>query len=268
MKLTAALCWYDEKVEDLEACVKGAANVADHFLAVDGAYRRYPNAKPSSPPEQAEAIRAACKSAGMTCEIWTPEDLWAGQVEKRSALLELASARNPNWIALLDADHIIHTDRLWARGTLNTLVENPDIDVLAVSYLTPANDSRPIEQSAATNWHTSLSGTRTYVPHILRVLPKMRVERFHWWYSAEKLGERVWLWGEGDQADGARSLQWFYIDPERYTVEHRCLERDERHVLENRAFCNDRVKVVAATGQEDDVPGLPAPEFDYESMPY
>ena len=54
----------------------------------------------------------------------------------------------------------------------------------------------------------------------------------------------------------------------RYEVEHRCLLRDERHVLANRAFCNDRKVVVEMTGQEDDQPGLPAPVYDYETMPY
>jgi hypothetical protein len=51
-------------------------------------------------------------------------------------------------------------------------------------------------------------------------------------------------------------------------VEHRCLLRDDEHIRANRAFCNDRVKVVAMTGQEDDQPGLPPPIFDYDTVPY
>jgi hypothetical protein len=204
---------------------------------------------------------------GMECEIFVPELPWAGQVEKRSALLGWAS-EGSDWVIAVDTDHVINTDRLWARGTLNTLLQNPDVDVIAVVYSTPANDSRPIEQSASTNWHTSLSGTQQYVPHLFRCLPDLKVEKFHWWYSATKAGEKVWLWGEGGQQDGNRTLPWAYFDPTKYYVEHRCLYRDERHTIENRAFCNDRIKVIEATGQEDDQPGLFPPEYDYVTLPY
>jgi len=267
MKVTSALCWYDELPEDLEACIKGVANVADKILAVDGAYRRFPNAKAASPPEQADLIRKTTKMLGLECEIFVPDAPWAGQVEKRSAMMSMA-AKGSDWIIVSDTDHVIRTDRLWARGTLNTLLDNPDVDVIAVSYFTPANDSRPLEVSAATNWHTSLADGRFFTPHLFRALPGIKVEKFHWWYSATKGGEKVWLWGEGGKEDGRPSLPWAYFDPAKYEVEHRCLTRDERHIIENRAFCNDRIKVVELTGQEDDVPGLPEPVYDYETLPY
>lgn len=267
MKIVSSLCWYDELPEDLEACVTAVANCADKIIAVDGAYKRYPNAAAASPPEQANIIRSTAKKVGIECEIFVPEAPWAGQVAKRSFALNLA-AKSADWIIVTDTDHILHTDRLWARGTLNTLLQNPDIDVIAVSYFTPSDASRPIEETAATNWHVNLADTRSFVPHLFRALPDLKVEKFHWWYSATKLGEKVWMWGEGGQEDGSKTLTWAYFDPAKYNVEHKCLSRDERHILENRAFCNDRVKVVELTGQEDDVPGLPDPEYNYERLTY
>jgi hypothetical protein len=53
-----------------------------------------------------------------------------------------------------------------------------------------------------------------------------------------------------------------------YEIEHKTLARDEKHILASRAFCNDRVRVLKWTGQEDDVPGLPQPIWDFETEPY
>ena len=99
-------------------------------------------------------------------------------------------------------------------------------------------------------------------PHIYRTLPLMRVEKFHWWYSAIKDGQRVWLWS----ADGNYPHVKHDHMPD-YEVEHRALMRTEEQIRLSRGFLNDREKVVRLTGQEDDQPGLPAPEYDYERMP-
>jgi len=53
-----------------------------------------------------------------------------------------------------------------------------------------------------------------------------------------------------------------------YEIEHRSLLRDELRIIRGRAFCNDREIVVKRTGQEDDVPGLPEPVWDYVTVPY
>ena len=59
MIVTAALCWYNEPPDELAACVRATATVADRIVAVDGAYRRYPGAKPMSSPAQVKAIQMA-----------------------------------------------------------------------------------------------------------------------------------------------------------------------------------------------------------------
>ena len=98
-------------------------------------------------------------------------------------------------------------------------------------------------------------------PHIFRALPGMRYERFHWWLSGLLDGRRVWL----DGGDGSYPHPVRLAGVADYHVEHVCLRRTEAKILGNRAFCNDRMAVVQRTGQEDDVPGLPNPVWDYES---
>ena len=97
-----------------------------------------------------------------------------------------------------------------------------------------------------------------------RPLEDMRVEKRHWWYSGVKDGQRIWILHTYDTELGLPGARL----TSEYWVEHRCLYRDKRRVLAGRAFCNDRVMVVETTDQEDDVPGLPAPVFDYVTVPF
>jgi hypothetical protein len=269
MIITAALAWYDEPPALLEACVRGAGEIADRIVAVDGAYRRYPDARPASPRKQAETIRRVAAEVGLECDIHVPEQLWAGQVEKRSFLVRRAAVGS-KWLALIDADHIIHADRAAARAELAGVHRR--VDILSVPFYTPLHPVRSLEASSASHWHSKLAGQRIMHCHFLRALPGLRVERFHYWYSAMKHGRRVWLpfGGRPARQHGAARYPVRPVHQlrARYEVEHVTLLRDRRHMLANRAFCNDRVMVVAQTGQEDDVPGLPPPVFDYETVPY
>jgi hypothetical protein len=250
--VTAALIWYDEKPEDLELCIRGLANIADRVVAVDGAYRRYPNAQIASPPEQAETIRRTAAEVGLECDVVIPDRLWAGQVEKRSFVLARASVGS-DWVAIVDTDWIVHTDRHSARGELERVRQ----DVVTVTLFTPSSD-----MPFATGWHRRMAGSRAQIQHFFRSLPGLRVEKVHWWYSALKNGKRVWMWHGHKPGD----MPVYKMRTE-YEIEHRTLLRDERHILENRAFCNDRKMVWAQTGQEDDMPGLLAPVFDFVTEP-
>ena len=261
MIVTAALVWYDEHPKDLRACVRGVAQIADRIVAVDGAYVRYPNAKISSPPEQAKAIQSAAKRAGLECVIHVPEKLWAGQIEKRSFALAEAS-KGTDWIAIVDTDWIIHADREAARAELEGYLDDDDVDVVSAPLYTPTRKGATF----ATNWHRDVAGASEFMPHLIRPLPDLHVETRHWWYSAEKHGRRVWLW-HGTENTHIPLLPWYPIKAE-YEIEHRFLMRDEEHILAGRAFCNDREIVLAETGQEDDVYGLPPPDFDFKTIPY
>lgn len=260
MIVTAALSWYDELPETLERCVVGVANVADRIVALDGAYSRFPGGRPQSPPRQARVIRETAKRCGLEALVLAPDRLWAGQVEKRSYLLSVATV-NADWICVVDADHVVNADRTVARQALE---QANGTDAFDVPLFTPANPDRPIEQSAGGQWHAQHSGQTVPIPHLYRAYPGFRVERYHWWYSAVKGNQRVWMWG-GDNVTYPVAPHAMLPDPS-YRVDHVCLLRDKAHVLANRAFCNDREMVVQMTGQEDDRDDLPRPVFDYERM--
>lgn len=254
MRITAALIWYDENPEDLAACVRGVTGIADAIVAVDGAYRRYPGAKISSPSKQAAAIRTTAAEVGIPAEVHVPRRLWAGQVEKRTYALTKA-AEGSDWIAVVDTDWIISADREATRAELAAC----RFDVVAVPFYTPPGEM------IATGWHRKEAGRRTWQPHFFRALPGIRVEQMHYQVSAIKDGKRVWM--RHAPTRGRLVLPMHQLQA-RYQIEHRSLFRDEAHVLAGRAFCNDRVMVLAKTGQEDHVEGLPEPVFDYVTIPY
>ena len=162
---------------------------------------------------------------------------------------------------MVDADHVIAADRQEARSALAAVP--PGVPVVSVRMTTPPDPSRPLSQTSATGWHHGMALEDMRYDHLFRALPGLRVERFHWWYSAIVDGRRRWV-SRGEATGGTMVVPLTC----RYVVEHRTHTRDEAHILAGRAFCNDRVLVVARTGQEDDAPGLPEPVFDYATVPY
>lgn len=262
MIVTAALPWYNERPEDLVVCIRGIANVADRLIALDGAYHRYPAAKARSAKKQVDAIEDTAREVGLECYVVQVNRPWAGQVEKRSYLLSLATV-NSDWVVTVDADHIIKTDRTAVRGSLeNALGKN--MDVFEVTYWTPSHPERSVRDSSAGVWHEEQADKRVSIPHIYRALPGLRVEKLHWWYSAVKDGQRVWLWS----SSGAYPIIRHYALGIPYEVEHRTLLRSKEQMLASRAFLNDRELIVADTGQEDHLPGMKDPIYDYTRMPW
>lgn len=256
MQVTAALPWYDEPPDQLRDCIQGIACIADRLVCADGPYRRYPHTSIHSPQEQHRAIRETAEQTGLELTILTIDRPWLGQVEKRSMLLAAASYGS-DWIVTVDADHVISTDRVQARAELERMKE----DVVEVVYLTPNNKDRPMEISASGLWHQQVAGTVEMIPHLYRPLPGLHIERYHYWYQALKDRKWVWMWAE----EGVPQLdRGCFVTP--YVVEHRCLFREQKQILANRAFCNDRQWVVEQTGQEDHMPGMPEPIYDFESL--
>ena len=108
MNLVGLLIYYDESPSWLATCVSGFARVCDTIVAVDGAYALYPGARPRSHPDQAYAIQDACETMGSGCVIHRPKDVWWGnEIEKRQHTIRLASALNPDWLLVFDADYLV-----------------------------------------------------------------------------------------------------------------------------------------------------------------
>jgi hypothetical protein len=236
----------------------GLSLICDRVVALDGAYRRYPGATVRSDPKQAKAIRQACEHYGLGCLILEPDRLWAGQIEKRNHLLALA-AIGSDWIVTVDADQVIYTEREPVRNELR----NSTADVVDVPFHTPKNPKRPMRDSAPGQWHVDQTRQPEMIPQVWRASLGLRIEQRHWWIAATKRGQKVWAWG-GPNAE-PRLPHAAFVTP--YRTEHRVLHRTDEQVKASRAFCNDRAEVVVKTGQEDDVPGLTPPVFDYVTVP-
>lgn len=262
MKVTAALAWWNERPEDLADCVRSMANIADAVYALDGSYARYPGATIQSPPEQADAIRQTAKEIGLPCRVVLNTELWPGQVAKRTFMLGHA-IEGSDWVAVVDADHIIRAERDSAREALEAVGD--DTAVIEVPFYTPRHPERSVLDSSPGYWHAAHADTLVTYPHLYRALPGLRVEQRHWWMAAGRGEDSVWLWG----GDGGRPLLTHGVfGPEVYIVEHRTLMRTKEQILASRAFLNDRQTVVMPlTGQEDDRPDLPRPVFDFDARP-
>ena len=215
-----------------------------------------PEATVRSSAREVRAIEKAAAEVGLDCIVVQINRLWAGQVEKRAHLLSMATV-NSDWIVVVDTDHIIHADRDTARAVLAGSDET--VNVIEVPFTTPRDPKRELKESAAGVWHESMVDQRVMLPHIYRALPGMRVEKRHWWISAIHNNQRVWLWSS---ADTYPYLQHHPM-PVPYEIEHRALFRTEEQIRLSRGFLNDRDWVVARTGQEDDMPRLRRPVFDF-----
>lgn len=127
MKIVLLLSWYDESPAWLSTVVTGFGRVCDEVVAVDGAYQFYPDARPRSHPEQAEAIQQAAEAAGIGCTIHRPREPFTGnEVEKRNLTLRLAATVDPDWVLVADGDyHVVSCDPAGVRGAL----ANTDLNV-------------------------------------------------------------------------------------------------------------------------------------------
>ncbi len=243
MIVTAALAWYDEAPEDLDRFVRALPIACDRLVAVDGGYERYPGAYCRSDRAEEAAIREAAKDVGIDLTLQIPTRVWVGQVQKRNYLYRLA-AEGSDWFFTLDADHILHGVREAVRHELEHVSQN----AVEVDFYTTMNHDRPLAETASTEWHAGLAGERVWHRLLLRSLPDVRVERFHWYVSAQTPRRREWLTNVHDRPYRVTSAHRLAAP---LLVEHRCLFRRDRNILANREFCEDRVGIVEATGQED-----------------
>jgi hypothetical protein len=136
VKVWAVLAWFDEDPRWLAASVAGFAKIADHVIAVDGAFFHYPQARAFSGGEQAETIVAAARASGIGCTVHVPDGVWVGnEVEKRNCCVRLVNALAApyeDWWLVLDGDEEITSVSPLARQDL----EQTDLDAADVGFWT------------------------------------------------------------------------------------------------------------------------------------
>lgn len=245
MIITAALAWFDEAPEDLDKFVRRLPIAVDRLVAVDGGYERYPDAAPRSNRDEEQALRDACQDVGLPLEIHIPDVIWRGQIEKRNFLAQQA-IKGSDWMFSLDADHLLHGIREPFREELESLTHR--IDRVDIKFYTTINPDRPLSETSSTDWHSDLAGTWKQMGLLLRALPTLRYERFHWWISAaKKRNQLFWMYG----GDDSRPHVEAHVLEAPFFIEHRCHFRRDQNIIGNRVFCDDRVAIVDETGQED-----------------
>lgn len=221
MKLIGLLCWYDESPSWLAACVASmAAAGVDHVVAVDGAYRLYPEGRPRSSGNQQETILKVAYGTGIGATVHAPQELWAGnEVEKRGFMFKLAeqiAVPGRDWYLVMDADEIlVKADQL--RAALDATDLNV-AELLALEYQDPLSNPTTAKAARQINWPRE-HGFK--VRKFFRALPGLTVEGNHYTYGVP--GNDVKLWGNptaGVQLEDALDLS---LDVK---LEHRTNLRD------------------------------------------
>jgi hypothetical protein len=184
MRIHAALIWFDEHPRWLAATVASLAKVADHVVAVDGAFLRYPQGRTSSGGEQAETIHATAAASGLGCTIHTPQRLWAGdEIEKRNAALQLVKATATpfeDWMLVIDADEVV------AQASDLTRHDLQATDLHAADVRFHTTESNPLDWSGSTR-------------RLYRVLPDLRYTTTHFTMTATDpdTGQPIFVNGRG-----------------------------------------------------------------------
>lgn len=236
MIVTAMLAWYDEDPDILYRAVHSAGVIADRIVAADGRWEFY-TGQDISPPDQYDAIIQAAHDADLQVAI-DHRPLWSGQVGKRNHLLAMATGSD--WVLPLDADWELKGNRTRIR----TQLEKTEADAMLVLFHTPPNGNAPLQDVAATSWHESLSNQTILEPFVMRYLPEIRIDDYHWQHSGlDTNGNRVALWGTHHPESTRAHLSDM-------TITHWCLHRDQRTILANRAYCDQRDKYAAHHGRE------------------
>lgn len=232
MIVTAMLCWYDEPPALLRQCVRGAATLCDRIVAADGAYQLVKDRHSSSHGDQRQAIKAEAKANGLEVEFLRPR-IWAGQVEKRNAVLQVAK-NGSDWVMTLDADWKISGDKIAIRQELRHFLAN-GYEQISVNFVTPDDPSRPLEQKAANEWHVRQAGTTQQLAFIYRALPKMEYRKNHWSLFCEREdGHKVALFGAYNAMGYELAKTGFLHAP--HVFEHLCLFRDRKRVERNSLY--------------------------------
>lgn len=230
-KVCALLSWYDESPLWLAATVGSLAGVADHLVAVDGAYALFPGGEPRSPVEQHEAIIEAAAAARIGLTLHVPIERWAGnEVEKRNATVELARqvADEDWWLLVIDADMVV-TRAHGIRQALAAVAED-----VAAYQLVSRDDPHRSETVARYARESVWQKTgRQPLRGLYRALPHLRYDEAHYIVRADEPGEPpVYLWGREDLHELAPAAD---VQLE-LRVEHRSLWRDRERAEQARGY--------------------------------
>lgn len=223
MRVFACIAWFDESPRWLAETVASCAKIADHVVAVDGAFFHYPEGRPSSGGDQAEIVHSVAVANGMGCTVMTPQQVWMGnEVEKRTAYARLVNALatpGEDWMLVLDADEVI----TYVSGLARQDLEEATSHAATVAFWT-TDEMR--------SWY----GT---VRRLYRVLPNMVYGPSHFTLAGDLDGRRVFLNGRG--AEWGEQLEPEFDMTSQIKVEHKAHMRPEARTERADEFDRRRV---------------------------
>lgn len=183
MKVIAMLSWFEERPSWLSATVASLRGLCDHIVAVDGAYALFPDARPRSGPEQAEAVIETAHASNIGLTLHRPKHVWRGnEVQKRNHLVQLAMLEaepNVDWLFRIDGDETV-TDIPFG---IHTRLEAETLDVGGVTLWTRSHlqgSKAPADIQNRFDTESAERGLR----FLIRALPGLRVENYHAGYVA------------------------------------------------------------------------------------
>ncbi len=239
MKIIALLNWYEESVSWLAAWTTAAAKVADHVVCVDGAYDLFPGAlrRPTSGPEQAEAIIEAAHAAGIGATVVVPKKHWrGGEVEKRSFILAagmLVAEPMVDWFLWVDGDESVASVPLDLRERL----EATECHVGGVT-LWQRNARHPLptdgQDVAFLDGSPMCESVRDHRV-LYRAVPGIRCEYAHYIIVCEVDGEKLYLRGREDLHELAPMINCTDL-----TIEHRHIFRLQDRNRKALTYCAAR----------------------------
>lgn len=202
MRVHAILSWYEEPASWLAATVASLQGVADHIVAVDGAYHLTPGSieLPRSGREQADAITAVAHSLGMGLTLVLPEISWGGnEVEKRNAAFQIANTlatEGEDWFLVIDADEAVTSVPFDFRAQLEAMEEN----VVACTSWTRYTDHPPADLTLLESGDQGIVFDPIYSSDaafrkLYRADSTLRVVGAHYVYVAGPVGDPRYLWG-------------------------------------------------------------------------
>jgi hypothetical protein len=199
MQIVALMSWYDEPPQALRAMIGSLTTVpVSRLVALDGAYRLYPDGQNRSSSLQHAAIIQACQHHGIELTNETPATVWHGnEIEKRNRLFELAEqVTGPDdWYMVIDADEQVLTA---PQDTSSRLAGSP-FDVAGITLREPGH---PL-------------GTIVFdtFPMFFRAIPGIRCHQDHFTYRTPD-GRNLW-------GDAKRTRLEPRLDLTDLVVEHR-----------------------------------------------